>query len=202
MNIWFLCKVRYVKVDEHGKEKKTTEPYLVDAVSFSDAEKRMYYLMEQYIHGEFSITNIAKTNFNDVFNFDDAQLWYKCKITYNDVDEKTEKVKPITNYALVAANDVKDAFDRVHECYKEMLVQFEVPSIQESPVVDVFPYFAMDDRILDGELKPIDQPVNSEFETKQMTPNPEFEEEEGFIDELPDDELNGEKPVSFKTEEE
>jgi hypothetical protein len=143
MNTWFECKVRYVKVDENGKEKKTTEPYLVDAVSFSDAESRMNYLMEQYIHGEFSIRDIKQTPFTDVVNSDDAQLWFKCKVTYSDVDEKTEKVKQVTNWVLIAANDVPDAHERVQEAFKDMLVQFEIPSIQESPIVDVFPYFEM-----------------------------------------------------------
>jgi hypothetical protein len=172
-----------VKVDDNGKEKKVTEPYLLDAISFSDAEKRMYFLMEQYIRGEFSIHNISKTNFSDVFNAEDAEIWFKCKVTYNDVDEKTEKVKAITNYALVAANDVKDCFDRIHECYKDMLVPFEVPSIQESPIVDVFPHFAMDPREVEGNLRPMDEAEKTQMLTNNLSPNPEFESEEGFIDE-------------------
>ena len=183
MNTWFLCKVKYVKVDDSGREKKVTEPYLVDAISFSDAEKRMYFLMEQYIRGAFSIHNISKTNFSDVFNAEDAEIWYKCKVTYNDVDEKTEKVKAITNYALVAANDVKDCYERIHTCYKDMLVPFEVPSIQESPIIDVFPHFAMDPREAEGNLRPINQEEKTDILTNNMTPNAEFEGEAGFVDE-------------------
>ncbi len=183
MNTWFLCKVKYIKVDDSGREKKVTEAYLVDAISFSDAEKRMYFLMEQYIRGEFSIHNISKTNFSDVFNAEDAEIWYKCKITYNDIDEKTEKVKAITNYALVAANDVKDCYDRVHVCFKDMLVPFEVPSIQESPIVDVFPHFAMDPREVEGNLRPITEQEKTELLSNNLTPNQEFENEDGFVDE-------------------
>ena len=34
MHSWFTCRISYEKVLENGLQKKVTEPYLVDALSF------------------------------------------------------------------------------------------------------------------------------------------------------------------------
>ena len=72
MNIWFECKVRYQKIDESGKEKNVRESYLVDAVTFTDAEKIINQKLEEFISGEFIVTNINKSSLTDVFSFDDG----------------------------------------------------------------------------------------------------------------------------------
>ncbi|NJL12917.1 MAG: DUF4494 domain-containing protein [Microscillaceae bacterium] len=94
MTTWFVCKVKYLRIDEQGNAKQVVEPYLVDAVSFSDAEARIYKEMAQIIPGgEFTVADISRSPYEDIFYFDDTNRLYKCKITYSDLDPRTDKEK-------------------------------------------------------------------------------------------------------------
>jgi hypothetical protein len=140
MNSWFTVKVKYTKQLEDGQLKRVTEPYLLDAVSFTDAEARIYEEMGQIIRGEFIVTNIAKTEFADIFQYEDEFTWYKCKVSYLSVDADSGKEKRVTNQFLVSASNVKEAYERLQESLSDMMVSFDVPMIQVSPIVDIFPY--------------------------------------------------------------
>lgn len=142
MHTWFECKVRYIKIDETtGKEKKVNEPYLVDAVSFTEAESRIHKELEQMIRGEFHVTNIRKADYSDIFPFDDADRWYKCKVGYVSIDETAGKEKKITSQMLVMGNNLKEAYDNLLSSLSGMTVDFDVTGVNESPIMDVFPYF-------------------------------------------------------------
>ena len=140
MKDWFVCKVKYQKQDEKGKIKNVAEQYLVDAVSFTEAESRIYEKMGEMVSGDFRVSNITKSNFTDVFYYEDAHVWHKCKMTYALEEEGSGKEKKITNYILLTAPDVKTAYERVYESLKTMLVDFRVPEVSESPILEVFPY--------------------------------------------------------------
>lgn len=100
MHTWFECKVKYVKIDEvSGREKKVNEPYLVDAVSFTEAENRIHQELEQMIRGDFMVTNIRKANYADIFPFDNADRWFKCKVSYVALDEGAGKEKGQQHHA-------------------------------------------------------------------------------------------------------
>lgn len=140
MNSWFTIKVKYTKQLEDGRLKRVTEPYLVDAISFTDAEARIYEEVGTHVKGEFLITGISKTDYADVFYYEDAEDWYKCKLTYVSVDADSGKEKKISNNFLVTAHNVKQAYERIKESLADMTVTFEVPSIMLSPIVEVMPY--------------------------------------------------------------
>lgn len=140
MNNWFTVKVKYTKQLEDGRLKRVTEPYLVDSVSFTDAEARIYEEVGQSVQGEFLITGISKTEYADIFYYDDSDVWYKCKLTYVSIDGDEGKEKKITSNFLVTANNVREAYDRIHESLSDMTVSFEVPSITITPIVEVLPY--------------------------------------------------------------
>ncbi|MEM9834800.1 MAG: DUF4494 domain-containing protein [Bacteroidota bacterium] len=145
MNTWFTCKIKYQKIDEKGKAKNVSEAYLVDAVSFTEAERRIYEKMETMIQGEFYVTGIAKARLSDVFYYEDSDLWHRCKMTYTLEEEGSGsppegKEKKITNYVLLTAPNVKEAYDRMYQSLNNMLVDFRVTEIVESPIVEVFPY--------------------------------------------------------------
>ena len=140
MNNWFICKVKYSKVDERGSEKKVTEAYLVDAMTYTEAEARLNKNLEEFISGEFILHAISKANFTDVFPFEDGDVWYKCKVSYVDIDEKSEKEKKVTNYMLVLASNIKDAVDKLDESLSTMIVPYDVLSVQDSNIYDIFPY--------------------------------------------------------------
>ena len=142
MHTWFECKVKYIKIDEtSGREKKVNEPYLVDAVSFTEAENRIYQELEQMIRGDFQVTNMRKANYSDIFPIENADRWFKCKVSYVAVDEGAGKEKKVSNQMLVMGNDLKEAYDHLMTSLEGMTIDFEVLGINESPIMDVFPYF-------------------------------------------------------------
>lgn len=169
MRVWFLCKVKYAKENEQGLLKNVSEQYLVDAVSFTEAEARIYDMLGSTIRGDFQVTNISKSNFVDVFPYEDIDIWHKCKITYTVADGDSGKEKKVTQYMLVTAHDVKEAYERIHESLSNMLVTFRVPDITESPIVEVFPYEHEDEELLPpppSNLKPLSE-VKAEQERRE-----------------------------------
>lgn len=141
MSTWFECKAKYQKTDQNGKEKMVTEPYLVDAVSFTDAEKRINELLAPYITGEFKVTNIKIANFSELIPNEACERWYKCKVTFIGYNEEKGTETKTSTYMLVQANTVKQAFEFVENSMKGSVSDFEIPSIMESPLKDVFPFF-------------------------------------------------------------
>lgn len=167
-NNWFECKVKYVKIDEvSGKEKKVSEPYLVDAVSFTEAEARIHKELEQMISGDFNVTNISKSNVSELYPNENGDRWFKAKVSFVDVDEASGKEKKANQYMLTQANNLKQAYEFLEECLSTMIVPYEIPSISESPLMDVFPYFNDDiNEEIPAHLKPMaEMEANSdEFE--------------------------------------
>ncbi len=145
MKIWYSCKVKYGKQNDEGIMKQVTEPFLVDAMSYTEAESRIYSAMEINISGEFSVHSITKTNISEVINYDDSDYWYKSKVTYSTVDGDSEKEVKINTYFLVSAENVKQAFERVENNLSSMLVPFEIPSIALTNIIEVYPYAEEED---------------------------------------------------------
>ncbi|MEP2025240.1 MAG: DUF4494 domain-containing protein [Reichenbachiella sp.] len=153
MKIWYQCKAKYGKENEEGIVKQTSELHLVDAVSYTDAESRIYGAMERTVSGEFQIMTISKTNIGEVINFEDADYWYKCKVQYSTVDGDSEKEVKITTYILTSAESVKDAYEKVEQSLDNMLVPFEISSIAKTNIVEVFP--EMDEEEIPANLTPL-----------------------------------------------
>ena len=141
---WFECKVRYDKTLESGLVKKTTETYLVDALSFTEAEKRFIEEIEPFMTGEFIVTDIKRARLSDLFDSDDLNddRWFKARIAYISIDEKTAVEKRTVQSALVQANDFHRALARLDECMKGTLGEWVIVSITETTIVDVFKFKA------------------------------------------------------------
>ena len=105
MHNWFECKIKYEKMDEYGKEKPVSESYVVDALSFTEAESRLIKMLEGEIPDEFIVTGISKAKLDEIVPAEEADYWYKCKVILKDMDEKSGKEKKIQNQILVAADD-------------------------------------------------------------------------------------------------
>jgi len=139
MNNWFTVKVRYTKQLENGTFKRVSEPYLLAAMTFTDAEARIYEELGSVIRGEFNVTGVTKTEIHDIFAYDDSDVWYKVKITYLSSDE-SETAKKVAQNFLVSAASVKQAYDRIKESLSTLMVDFQIPMISVSPIVEIFPY--------------------------------------------------------------
>lgn len=135
---WFECKVRYDKTMENGAVKKVNEPYLVDALSFTEAEARITEEQRPFISGEFSVSAVKRTKIAEIFWDDSADKWYLVKVAFITIDEKTAAEKKSTSLILVAANDFKGALDHFTEGMKGTLADYEIVSIAETPLMDVY----------------------------------------------------------------
>lgn len=140
MNNWFTVKVKYTKQLDNGALKRVSEPYLLAAMTFTDAEARIYEELGQIIRGEFNVVGITRTEIHDIFAYDDVDVWYKVKIKYESADADSEKAKKVTQNFLVSAGSVKEAYERIKESLSTLMVDFEIPSIMVSPIVEIFPY--------------------------------------------------------------
>ena len=156
INTWFTVKVKYTKQFQNGTLKRVSEPYLLGANSFTDAEARIYEELGTRIRGEFHILGISRTEIQDIFAYDDSGIWYKCKISYLVENDENEKQKKISQQFLVEANSIKEAFDRLKESLASMGVDFEVPSILQSPIVDIFPDDETKSVIIENEANQIE----------------------------------------------
>lgn len=144
MNKWFECKVKYVKTLENGLEKPTTETYLVDALSFSEAEARFLEEIRPFMHGEFSVEAVGKKKIADVFfnDKDSADKWFKCKLVYITIDEKSGAEKKSAFIVLVQAEDLREAIKYLDEQMKGTISDYEIASVAETLIMDVYPYEA------------------------------------------------------------
>lgn len=135
---WFECKVRYNK-EVDGEYKKVTEVYTVDALSFTESETRIIDEMAKYISGEYSVVDIKKAPYKEImFNDDDnASFWYRCKVGFITVDEKTEKEKIQNVTYLVQAEDLRQAARLLDESFKGMSTDYVITEVKETKVMDV-----------------------------------------------------------------
>ncbi len=135
---WFECKVRYDKLQENGSAKKVTEPYLVDALSFTEAEARITEEQKPFISGEFSVSAVKRTKIAEIFFNEGGDRWFLVKVGFITIDEKTAAEKRTTSLILVQATTFKEAFDNFLEGMKGTMADFEIVSIAETPLMDVY----------------------------------------------------------------
>lgn len=147
--IWYECKIKYRKTHETGEQKVTTDTYLLDAVSYTEAEARITEEMAAYTSEEFRITNIKVANFSEVHPFENSDRWFKSKVSLVALDEESGKERKTNIYLLVQANDIKEAFENTTKAMADTMGDYTIPSITESPILDVFPYFTGEEEQLD-----------------------------------------------------
>ena len=147
MNNWFECKVKTEKTLENGTQKKVTEPYLVDALNFTEAEARIIKEITPYCNGQLEVADIKRVKYSEMFTNDaeSADKWYKVKCNFITLDEKTQTEKRTASYMLVQAANFRGALERFEEGMKGTLADYEIASIQETSLLDVFPFEVKED---------------------------------------------------------
>ena len=156
MQTWFECKVKYLKVSESGSEQTVTENFLLDAVSYTDAETRIIRQMQQMVKGgEFSIVDIKKSRIAEVFQFESGEWWFKATINLVTVDEDAGREKKIRSYYLIMADDIKEALTRLEESLSYIVIPYVTTALALSTITDVFPYEPSESVIPEG-FKPLE----------------------------------------------
>ena len=181
---WFECKIKYEKVMEDGLQKQVVEQYVVDALSFAEAEARITQFMSQYISGAFEVADVKKASYKEVFFMNggekilaneteklsrainkgkDAAMeqyeqkmdwnpnnadtrWYKAKLQFITIDEKTEKEKRSNVTYLVQACSLHNALDNIDTVMKGTMIDYVQANVGETQLIDVFEYQSNDEK--------------------------------------------------------
>ena len=149
MHNWFECKVSYEKMLENGMQKKVTEPYLVDALSFTEAEARIIEEIRPFITGEFTVTDIKRARLSEFFN-ENGDRFYKIKVYFITLDEKSGAEKKTAAQMLAQATTLKEAIAVLEDGMKGTLADYTIASVTETQLMDVFPF---DANSIPGEKK-------------------------------------------------
>jgi hypothetical protein len=139
MNTWFSCRISYLKQADNGSIFKKNETYLLNALSFTEAEARLQGILEEYIP-EYNLLACAKTNVTDVIIDESKEFFFKLRVTFVSADEDSGKEKKISENYLVQAANLKESLEIMEERLKGSIVQWEIPNISKAVIVDVFPY--------------------------------------------------------------
>jgi hypothetical protein len=142
MHNWYECRVKYEKTLETGTNKKVTEAYLVDAMSFTEAENRIIEEMTPMITGEFEVTAVKKDRIAELFTDEAGDRWYRCKVMFITVDEKTLQEKKSASIMLVQASDFQTAVKNLNENMRDTMSDWEINAITETTLMDVYMFDA------------------------------------------------------------
>lgn len=135
---WFECKVAYHKIVDNGPQKKVTDTFMVDALSFTEAEARVIEEVTPFVSGDMDVTSVKKTKINEIFRDDTADKWYLVKVAFITIDEKSAAEKRSISQVLVAGANFRNAYDNFLEGMKGTMADYEIVSITETPILDVY----------------------------------------------------------------
>lgn len=138
MNKWYMVTVSYIKEYDNGTIGRVSEPYLLNATSYADAEKRIYTEVGEYQRGEFFVKDIKQKQYADLFHYEDAKLWFECKVAYVTEDADSGKERKQSHKFLISAHNVKEAYERLEESVKGILYSFQIPEIKLTKIVEIF----------------------------------------------------------------
>lgn len=190
MQTWFESKVKYMKTSESGSETMVTENFLLDAVSYTDAETRIIRQMQQIVRGgEFSVVDIKKSRIAEVFPYDDGEWWFKATINLVTVDEEAGKEKKMKAQYLIMADDIKEALTRLDESLEYLVIPFVTSALAVSTIVDVFPYDPSEAQIPEGYVPVEKEEKANPIFTEGVNPFEEEStvEEEERVEESPEE---------------
>lgn len=136
---WIEVKVRYEKMTESGKTVKVTDPYLVDALSCTEAEARVVEEITPFVN-DFNVLSVNKTKISEIFWDETGDRFYKVKVNFITIDEKSAVEKRTASYILVQASTFADALANFNNGMKGTMANYEIESITETKIVEVYRY--------------------------------------------------------------
>lgn len=140
MNNFFLVKVKYDKMMDNGVQKTVTEPYLVDALSFTEAEARIIEEMKPYISGEFMVSAISRYKVAETLLNESGDRYYRAKLEYITLDEKSGNEKKQGVFFLIQASTIEEARNTIVNEMKKTMIEYDIVKIEETKIMDVFLY--------------------------------------------------------------
>ena len=161
---WYETKIRYEKTMEDGMQKKITEQYVVDALSFTEAENSIIEEMSSYISGEFKITDIKHAAYHEIFFSDNMNddKWYKTKLQFITIDEKSEKEKKTAVNYLVQASSLPMAVTHIDEVMGSTQIDYVIASVAETMIMDVYEHNSAKKTVARNDVPEYAEPLNTE----------------------------------------
>lgn len=141
---WFECKVKYDKMLETGNKKKVNDPYLVDALSFTEAEARVIEEITPFISAVFTVSAVKRTSISEIFYDETGDKWYSVKYNMITIDEKSAVEKKKTILVIVQASNFQNAIDNFMNGMKGSMADFDIVNVTETAIMDVFPFKVSD----------------------------------------------------------
>lgn len=137
---WFLCTIKRDKTLENGQVKKVSEKYLFDSLSFTESESRCIEEITPFVSGEFEVADIKRTNYSEIFFSDEesADKYFKCKLYFITIDEKSGTEKKTATNILVQASDLRDAVKKLDEGMKGTMYDYVIASVAETNIIDIY----------------------------------------------------------------
>lgn len=151
MHNWFLSKVSFEKVMENGMQKKVTEQYLVDALSFTEAEARSIEEVRPFISGEFTLEDVTRKRISEIFFNENGDRFYQAKVYFITLDEKSGSEKKTKATMIVQASTFKEAYDNLTAGMKNTMADYIIGEISETAIVDIFPFSVGDEKTQDEQ---------------------------------------------------
>ena len=141
---WFETTVRYERQTEDAGQKKVNELYVVDALTFGEAEETITAEMEPYVSGEFEVKNITPAAYGEIFfsDNDNDDHWYKAKLSFITIDEKTAKEKRSAVNFLVQAASFTGAVRNIEEAMGKTAIDYVIANVSETKIMDVYEHNA------------------------------------------------------------
>lgn len=141
MKTYFECKISYDKLEENGMNKKVTESYLVEAMSYAEAENQFIEYITPYVTGnEYEIKDIKRSNYAELFLTDEdaADRYFACKLEFITINEKTAQEKKTKMDYLVQAANLKDAMKKLDAAMSNSMADYNAVCVKETALLDVF----------------------------------------------------------------
>lgn len=140
MQNWFECKVSYEKMLENGMQKKVTEPYLVDALSFTEAEARIIEEIKPFITGEFTVSAVGRKKISEIFFNENGDRFYLIKVYFITLDEKSGSEKKTAVRMIAQASNLKEAISVLEDGMKGTMADYTIASVSETQIMDIYPF--------------------------------------------------------------
>lgn len=131
-------RIKYDKMHDNGVVKKTTEKFIVDAMSFTEAEARITAEMRPYISGDFTVSAVKKSRIAEIVRDESGDKWYRCKLAFITIDERTAAEKRTVSVIMVQAADFRSALLNVEKTMLGTISDFEIAEISETAILDVY----------------------------------------------------------------
>ena len=145
MNYWFECKVSYERQADSMGMKKVSESYLVDALSFTEAEKRIIKEIRPFVSvGELEVVNIRRARIAELFLNDEAEddRYFRAKVNFITVDEKSGSEKKTSATMIVKSDSLPNAVSELKAQLDSQMASYEIAAVTDTQILDVFQYEA------------------------------------------------------------